>query len=292
MVKVYIAAPLFNEMEIQRNIQAADYLKRLNIDSYLPQRDGGEILKGADPVECFRKDIDAIENCDAVFAFLDGRAPDEGTVFEIGFAYALKKPIYVICNDARIFCEENKANNMLTSSCKWFKTLEDAAWYFIRSVSFFGTPSPEWLTTPEEIAAVAVCIQNRRPWHLSTLKKYKVPSSIQDQTIKQDDDKPQLSLVPQRILYEIAAVRKYGATKYPEDSWKDVEVARYLDALLRHVSAMVQKGINSRAEDSHLLHASHAACNIAFILELMEEPTYESRTNHTHTDARKGGHKK
>lgn len=272
MVKVYIAAPLFNEMEIQRNIQAADYLKRFSIDSYLPQRDGGEILKGADPAECFRKDIDAIENCDAVFAFLDGRAPDEGAVFEIGFAYARKKPIYVICNDARIFCEENKANNMLFCSCEWFKTLEDAVGHFIWNAPFFGVPSPEWPTSTEEIAAVAVCIQGRNPAHLLELKKYKVPSSIQDQTIKQDAGKPKLSLCPLGIIEEISRVREFGNKKYPLDSWKQVDPGRYLDAALRHLYACAdQHDLTSRAEDSGLLHLAHAACNIAFMIEMVKD---------------------
>ena len=102
-----------------------------------------------------------------------------------------------------------------------------------------------------------------------------------DQTIKQDAGKRRLSLVPQRINWEIAAVREFGETKYPEDSWRKVEIHRYLDALLRHISAMVSGGIDSRAEDSGLLHASHAACDLAFILELLEVPTYESSPDHT-----------
>ena len=103
-----------------------------------------------------------------------------------------------------------------------------------------------------------------------------------DQTIKQDEGKRRLSLVPQRIIHEIAAVREFGIVKYPEESWRQVELQRYLDAALRHMSAMVSDGIDSRAEDSGLLHASHAACNLAFILELLKEvPTYESSTDHT-----------
>lgn len=101
-----------------------------------------------------------------------------------------------------------------------------------------------------------------------------------DQTIKQDTGKRQLSLCPQRIIHEIAAVREFGNTKYPLDSWRQVERQRYLDALLRHLSAMVAEGLDSRADDSGLLHASHAACNLAFILELSEVPTYESSDHH------------
>ena len=31
MKKVYIAAPLFNEMELKRNLEIADYLKKLDM---------------------------------------------------------------------------------------------------------------------------------------------------------------------------------------------------------------------------------------------------------------------
>lgn len=96
-----------------------------------------------------------------------------------------------------------------------------------------------------------------------------------DQAIKEDAGKPRLSLVPQQIIIEIAKVREFGTTKYPAESWRQVELSRYLDATLRHLSAMVSDGIDSRAEDSQLLHASHAACNLAFILELLKGDSHQ-----------------
>jgi nucleoside 2-deoxyribosyltransferase len=39
-------------------------------------------------------DLAALDDCDAIFAVLDGL--DSGTVFEVGYARALKKPIYVV----------------------------------------------------------------------------------------------------------------------------------------------------------------------------------------------------
>ena len=46
-----------------------------------------------------------------------------------------------------------------------------------------------------------------------------------DQSVKADAGKPKLTLVPQQIIYDIAAVREYGNRKYPEggpDNWKTV----------------------------------------------------------------------
>lgn len=91
-----------------------------------------------------------------------------------------------------------------------------------------------------------------------------------DQTAKADAGKAQLTLVPQRILWDIAAVRAYGNHKYPEggpDNWKRVEPRRYMDAAYRHLSAYVQdpSGVD---EESGMPHLWHLACNIAFLCEM------------------------
>lgn len=91
-----------------------------------------------------------------------------------------------------------------------------------------------------------------------------------DQTAKADAGKPRLSLVPMQILYDIAEVRAYGCKKYPEggqDNWRQVEVKRYRDALLRHTIAYIRDPEGVDAE-SGLLHLWHLACNVAFLCEL------------------------
>lgn len=91
-----------------------------------------------------------------------------------------------------------------------------------------------------------------------------------DQEAKADDGKPTPSLVPKQIIYEIEKVRRYGTNKYKDpDNWKKVELERYHQALLRHTLA-VWNDIQARDEESGLLHLSHIATNIAFILELMK----------------------
>lgn len=89
-----------------------------------------------------------------------------------------------------------------------------------------------------------------------------------DQTAKADVGKPQLTLVPRRILYEIAKVRKYGTDKYGDpENWKKVEVERYRDAAFRHFMAYLDDphGVDT---ESGLPHLSHLACNIAFLCEM------------------------
>ncbi|TSC54993.1 MAG: hypothetical protein LiPW30_459 [Parcubacteria group bacterium LiPW_30] len=38
-MKVYIAAPLFNEFEKNRNVEISEYLNSVGIYTYLPQKD-------------------------------------------------------------------------------------------------------------------------------------------------------------------------------------------------------------------------------------------------------------
>lgn len=92
-----------------------------------------------------------------------------------------------------------------------------------------------------------------------------------NQSAKADADKPILSLVPKEIIYEIEKVRAFGSNKYKDrNNWKKVELERYHEALLRHTLA-IWDDINAKDKESGLLHLSHMATNIAFILELMKD---------------------
>ena len=95
------------------------------------------------------------------------------------------------------------------------------------------------------------------------------------QQAKADSGKPNLSLVPKQIIYEIEKVRNFGVQKYKEpDNWKKVELERYHQALLRHTLA-IWNDVQAKDKESGLLHLSHIACNIAFILELMNDKENE-----------------
>lgn len=97
---------------------------------------------------------------------------------------------------------------------------------------------------------------------------------MNNQDIKSDAGKAQLTLVPRQILFDVAEIREYGMKKYGErESWKDVEIERYRDAAFRHFLAYLDepKGVDA---ESGLPHLSHLACNIAFLCEL-ERENYE-----------------
>ena len=90
---------------------------------------------------------------------------------------------------------------------------------------------------------------------------------------KHDEGKPDPTLVPRQIIWDIAEVRGFGNAKYPEggeDNWKKVEIQRYRDALFRHFMAYLDNpyGVD---EESGIPHYMHMACNMAFICELEHE---------------------
>jgi hypothetical protein len=94
---------------------------------------------------------------------------------------------------------------------------------------------------------------------------------MNDQTAKADAGKAPLSLVPRRIIFDIARIREYGNQKYGDpDNWKNVEVERYRDAAFRHLLAYLDDpyGID---EESGLPHYWHLACNVAFICEMEDK---------------------
>lgn len=92
-----------------------------------------------------------------------------------------------------------------------------------------------------------------------------------DQTIKADAGKPRLTLVPRKILFEIAKVREYGVNKYGNsENWKAVEIERYRDAAYRHFMQYLDDP-NGNDEESGLPHLAHLACNIAFLCELEKD---------------------
>ncbi len=90
-----------------------------------------------------------------------------------------------------------------------------------------------------------------------------------DQTAKADAGKAMLSLVPRKIIWDIARIRMYGTAKYHNDpnNWKKVEVSRYRDAAFRHFLAYLDDH-KSIDEESGLPHLWHVACNIAFLCEM------------------------
>lgn len=91
------------------------------------------------------------------------------------------------------------------------------------------------------------------------------------QEAKADKGKPRLTLVPRRIIWDIAEIREYGTEKYGDpENWRRVEPERYRDAAYRHFMAYLDDPYGVDAE-SGLPHLWHCATNLAFLCELEDE---------------------
>ena len=132
--RLYLAGPLFSVGEKAFNVRVRKLLEPY-FSTYLPQEDGillAEVVAGkespsaVDPVSqaIFAGDLSAIRNADVLLAILDGRSIDEGTAFEIGFAYAIGKPCFGLQTDPRRLLPQGN-NPMISKSLKQvFTTLE------------------------------------------------------------------------------------------------------------------------------------------------------------------------
>lgn len=88
--------------------------------------------------------------------------------------------------------------------------------------------------------------------------------------IKDDKDKPRLSLVPPQMIEAVGIIRTYGNKKYSKDSYREVETWRYRDALMRHLVEYLRDHKSVDAESGYK-HLWHMACNIAILCELEED---------------------
>lgn len=92
---IYLAGP-FRELGQRMMINdARQHLQALGMSVFSPIHDIGP--GSADIV--VKQDLAAIQQCDAVFAILNGSSP--GTVFEVGYARALGKPVFCVAQNMR-----------------------------------------------------------------------------------------------------------------------------------------------------------------------------------------------
>lgn len=125
---VYLAAPLFTQAERRWNREVADALAaELPCTVVLPQ-DFCTAAAETHPAhfgELFSQCLEGVDRCDVVVAVLDGPDGDAGTAFEMGYAYALGKPIVGLRTDFRKQ-QERGVNLMLSRGCHAFVHLPNS----------------------------------------------------------------------------------------------------------------------------------------------------------------------
>ena len=101
---------------------------------------------------------------------------------------------------------------------------------------------------------------------------------MDNQEIKADAGKLAISTVPTEAIEAIAVIRQYGIKKYgSKESWKQVSIPRYREAVLRHILHW-WKDPNAIDEESGLPSLWHALCNMAFIIALEKEQPITTNT--------------
>jgi nucleoside 2-deoxyribosyltransferase len=121
-MKIYLAAPLFSQAEREFNAKVTEELRSEGFDVFLPQ-ENSEVTEIPDTDEkrrrlltgFFAKDIEAIDSSDILLIILDGRVPDEGACFELGYAYARGKICVGLKTDSRV-SEMGTDNAMIVGS--------------------------------------------------------------------------------------------------------------------------------------------------------------------------------
>ncbi|MGG5819341.1 PfkB family carbohydrate kinase [Falsiroseomonas sp. HW251] len=89
-MRVYLAGPFFSIAQRWLVDDVRRCLREMGMDVFSPVHDVGR----GPAQDVAPKDIQALRECDVVFALVDGL--DSGTIFEAGFARALGKPVYCL----------------------------------------------------------------------------------------------------------------------------------------------------------------------------------------------------
>ncbi len=117
-IHAYIAGPLFNEGERWFDDQIEQCASQAGLTTFLPQRDGKEakIISAERAARIFIEDRDAIDKADIVVANLNGITTDDGTAWELGYAYARGKHLVGIYTDWRTQFHDQTVNLMIECS--------------------------------------------------------------------------------------------------------------------------------------------------------------------------------
>ena len=130
-MRAYIAGPLFNAGERWFDEQIEACAARVGLTTFLPHRDGKELLQSpSTPEAIFRIDVQAIDEADIVIANLNGITVDDGTAWELGYAYARGKHLVGIYTDMRLSFPNLVVNLMIECSLhKLVRSLDELETY-------------------------------------------------------------------------------------------------------------------------------------------------------------------
>jgi len=133
MPHAYIAGPLFNEGERWFDEQIDQIARDAGFTTFMPHRDGKETasIRSPERIErIFAEDVAAIDEADVIIANLNGITTDDGTAWELGYAYAKGKHLVGVYTDWRLQFEHQTVNLMIQCSLhKLVRSLDELRTY-------------------------------------------------------------------------------------------------------------------------------------------------------------------
>jgi nucleoside 2-deoxyribosyltransferase/predicted secreted protein len=125
--RVYLAAPLFSEAERVFNASVARLLRTHLFETHLPQEagDDSDTRDIQEQKRLFLYNKTELEGSDFVVSIIDGADADSGTAWEMGYAFALGKPVIALRTDFRRVGHHEHVNLMLEQSAKVVSSTED-----------------------------------------------------------------------------------------------------------------------------------------------------------------------
>lgn len=117
--KVYLAGPFFTLAELWMINEAKKHIESFGMEVFSPYHELG--VGSAE--EVVQKDIDAIVDCDVMYSLFNGTDP--GTLFEIGYARSINKPVVILAENPK--AEELKMYD--GSGCKIFSDFSTSIYH-------------------------------------------------------------------------------------------------------------------------------------------------------------------
>ncbi|MBO4302243.1 nucleoside 2-deoxyribosyltransferase [Methanosarcinaceae archaeon] len=117
--RIYLAGPLFSDAERSFNLFLKKELENAGFSVFLPQEDAEDTTDERNEgglSSIFSRCSEGVASSDLIVAVLDGADVDSGTAWEIGYAYALQKPVIGLRTDFRICGAKEDVNLMILKS--------------------------------------------------------------------------------------------------------------------------------------------------------------------------------
>jgi nucleoside 2-deoxyribosyltransferase len=136
--KIYLAGPWFDAKSRQF------YDAVTNIYSLIQEKSEFELICPRDnanetPSAAFNNNVSDLQDCDLVVAMVSKK--DVGTAWEIGYAYSLGKPIYLLGYDKTTFLSHTNVMLAFTGECF---TIDDWAKFLLGMPVDFVQINDEW----------------------------------------------------------------------------------------------------------------------------------------------------